>query len=898
MAQQHVFTSAPQGLKPGTRGFTTVGASRDLSSTLIGRLELLSGYTLPSAQPAASPDAKEKFNPVNYMHVKLTIGGDKHTLVSRIAPAGVDYTGRSNTLAHHLIVAKNEESPAGPAWLAMQSGLLLTQWTGQPRQLPSVQIPPGLVHGKPCTTWAKVMGDSSYAGSLVTPIINQPGRPIVLIHTPEQAPDIPAMLFEALAILPSQLRWDVTFSTYFTSAAPDVHCRVRCILSTDPLAEQVRRVASVVLLDLTQKTNGRPIPGEPFETCRKGGTWPDLSPANDVSEETSDKVHPAAAKMLRAKPVPQIQDLLLAELSADDPSGVHPPAPAPPSEHLARSRAARKNDSTSVKNMAIGGAVVVGSIAALTIGAYFLFSASTPAPTVEPFEELPTRAKPVATPTPADPAPTPTVAPSQPPLPGPSSGGRYAVTTVAPSVTSPADLPPTPAVVGSSSSNAPFSTTGTSAGITSSNVLGAMNWGDVEIYDGLNTFSAKYTGAAASLPPNQSQPLVYQGNTLVAKFAGPFPKIITDATSFDVIINLPGKPRGLRSTILRDNPTVLEITKPDTELASQSILARLTIAKRKDNSLIELQIDQGTIPLSDLAGTSILLQPTTGNFDGKQDDWRKTLLLAALSDPATEKMSIDVPIYTTNFDKSNPPINSVQASQFARLGNWRLALSTQPTASGWSDFLLSSPKTPGNNDLSPDATFTPFIRQASIDNPQPQVDVIVRTGEIKSLWDIRRELGKRKATADASRAKLKELLEKLNAVGTTEEKDNFKPIPPHIPPADVVTELDANGKRGISGTLTQSLGSLLAEVKTEARKAKDDDFAYQTSLKTFNALTQNMVQAKYEGLDVFGNVAATVTFNIIKTSETSQPVGRSQAVSNNPTDSAPATASPSTDTPK
>ncbi len=868
MAQQHVFTSAPQGLKPGTRGFTTVGASRELTPTLISRLELLSGYTLP----AAKPDAKTKFNPVNFMHVKLTIGGEKHTLVSRIAPVGVDYTGRSNTLAHHLIVAKNEEPPAGPAWLAMQSGLLLTQWTGQPRQLPSIQLPPGHLVGKPCSTWTKVMGDASYAGSLVMPIISQPGRPIVLIHTPEQAPDIPAMLFEALAILPAQLRWDVTFSTYFTSAAPDVHCRVRCVLSTDPLADQVRRVASVVLLDLTQKTSGRPIPGEPYETCRKGGTWPDLAPASSASEETSDKVHPAAAKMLRAKPVPQMQELLLAELS-DDPSGVHAPASVPPTDQLARNRAARKDDWATVKSMGLAAAVVIGSVAALTVGAFYLFSSTASTATaVDPLNEQPERPIPprVVTPAPIPVDPTITAAAPRTAVTGPSTtpGGRLSIGSSVPT-SSPPTPGPTAAV--SSTGQAPVATGG-----SSSNVLAALNWSDVKFYDPLNSYYQKYTGSAADLPENLSQKLTYEGNTLVAKFPGPFPKAIAEATSFDVIVNLPSEPRGLQGTPLRSDPTVLEIRKPGTQLASEVVMAKFSIAKQKDNSFIKFMIEPGTIALSELTGSSILFQPSTGNFDGRPDDWRKSLLLATLPDPSGQGMTIDVPLFQANLDKPNPPINTYQAALFGRLSNWRLAPSAAAPGTRWSEYLLTVKRQPTANDFPPDAGFTAVIFQASNDIPQPQADVMVKTTDIKSLWEMRRDLGKRRAVADAARAKLKDTLERLNKQGEEEDK-GYHRLSPNGMPADILKDLESDGKRGVS-TVSSPLAMLLNSAKEDAKKAKDEEASFQQAAKAIAAITDGMTSAKYQGYDVFGNAAASVTFNIVKTGETTQPSSRMQAV--------------------
>ncbi len=50
MSQELHYTSVPRGLKPGSRGFCTVGLTPHMPGTLVDRLEALSGY-----QPIFSP---------------------------------------------------------------------------------------------------------------------------------------------------------------------------------------------------------------------------------------------------------------------------------------------------------------------------------------------------------------------------------------------------------------------------------------------------------------------------------------------------------------------------------------------------------------------------------------------------------------------------------------------------------------------------------------------------------------------------------------------------------------------------------------------------------------------------------------------------------------------------
>jgi hypothetical protein len=895
MAQQHVFTSAPQGLKPGTRGFTTVGASRDITPTLVSRLELLSGYTLPTAPPTPAADAKSKFAPVNFMHVKLTVNGEKHTVVSRVAPTGVDYTGRSNTLAHHLLISKKEEPPAGPAWLALHSGLLMTQWTGQPRQLPSIQLPPGMAPGKPCETWGKVLGDPTYAGSLVAAIVNQPGRPIVIIHTPEHAPHIPEMLFEAMSILPPSLRWDVTFSTYFTSAAPDVHCRVRCILSTDPLADQVRRVASVVLLDLTQKTNGRPIAGEPFETCKKGGAWPNLNPTSDVAEETSDRVHPAAAKMLRAKPVPQLEDLILAELP-DDPSGVHPPVAAPPREALARGRASRKDDMATYKAMALAAVAVIGSVSLVTFGAFYLFSSGS---TPKPIEPSPVEA-PVSPRPPVNvvdsgsivPAAPTTVAPVAPTTPGTTPGSIAMPSSKAPTAT-PTGLAGSPgATDGAAASSGSVSPAGTFA----SKQLVPLQWAEFKIFDEGNSLYRKYQNTAAGIAPNLVRPLTSESNTLVARFEGPFPKGLIEASVFEVVINLPIPQTQLQASINSRNPTIAEVRRISTDISSDSTsLFSLSIEKQKDNKLMQLRIEPGAMSLENLVGASILIQPPTDNFAPVPEAKDKPMLVAFLSDSASRSMSFDIPVHLNDLDKSPTSLNTSQSAQFSRLKQWYLSPATPATlpAARWSEILLSLKQKPNLNQLPPEGVFIPVIMLASMDNPAPLYDVIVRPtaagSAIRTFWDLRGELGRKKLAMDVAKASLKETVEAINALGSADD-DRFHRLLPTASPTDIAKDLEADGRRVSSGIpVTPKLGGLLNKAKDDAKAAATLEKEYAASLAAFKSAIENISPATYEGLDVFGNVAATVTFNIDKTGQSNASTGPRTSI----TTPAPGTSSPS-----
>ena len=96
MARQLIFTSSPQGLEPGRTGYCTVARHKDLRNRLVRELERLSVYDFN--QQGEGP----KVEIATYR--KLALGSEDYFVVSRIRDAGLDYTNRTNYIAHHLIL--------------------------------------------------------------------------------------------------------------------------------------------------------------------------------------------------------------------------------------------------------------------------------------------------------------------------------------------------------------------------------------------------------------------------------------------------------------------------------------------------------------------------------------------------------------------------------------------------------------------------------------------------------------------------------------------------------------------------------------------------------------------------------------------------------------------------
>jgi|GEM_PF-2531780 hypothetical protein len=265
MPQELIYTSAPRGLKPGTQGFCTVVSTQGMPGNLALQLESLSGYR--HLFPPGTPE--EEQNPVVYSHLRLRTGGVEYHVVSRIGSAGVDYSRRSNKLAHHVVLKEAELPASGPAWLMSQPGFLQSRWDGQVRLLPrgrSVPPDPKPIAPQVCHTWQRWTGDAGWAGLLAETALT--GQPAVLVF-PVGADPLP-LLAEALALLPPELRWKVTFTTYYLGVLPSgIECQWRCVFQGTPEELPARRTRGALVLDLTRPMGLAPA-SDAVEAARQG----------------------------------------------------------------------------------------------------------------------------------------------------------------------------------------------------------------------------------------------------------------------------------------------------------------------------------------------------------------------------------------------------------------------------------------------------------------------------------------------------------------------------------------------------------------------------------------------------------------------------------------------------
>lgn len=284
MNAELLYTSAPQGLKQGSRGFCTVLSTVGMPLNIATKLESLSGYR--HLHPSGTPDAAK--NPVNHSHLKLTVGGRTLSVISRISDYGLDYSQRTNKLAHHVVV----DSPmptCGPAALLGDPSVIRSEWDGNCVNIPTPPAFPALsVEPAVCRAWESIAGDAGWAGVVANAWLNNASKPIFLIFSEDQSPEILPLIAEAIAILPHSKRWQATFGTYVTNLPPDVDCKVRCVVAGSDEA----RMASArgVVIDLTQPCG--PAPSSEAATAARNGTFvgarsnvPPLHGSLDVDEE-------------------------------------------------------------------------------------------------------------------------------------------------------------------------------------------------------------------------------------------------------------------------------------------------------------------------------------------------------------------------------------------------------------------------------------------------------------------------------------------------------------------------------------------------------------------------------------------------------------------------------------
>ncbi len=348
MAYELVYTSAEQGLKKGSSGFCTVACTRGMPRNLINKLESLSGYD------AVFPPHHEKsdLNPTSYSHYRFTVGNRDWSFLSRVAFAGVDHTNRSNKLATHLVLNKQERPTSGPAWLLHDRGVVRGSWDGSTGFIEKERnVPQGHIEPQVCERWGKHMQDPGWGGVLADAFMENPKKPSFVIFEPGM--DVLPLVAETVRLLPPQWRWNVTFNTYFTSLPMGTDCAWRFCLPDADVLKQARRMKNVVVLDLRdgadQGKYARRVFGEKSDyitMARKGASAAKYS-SPQPEEDTSEVATIASPSSQKKRTGPPKDEETSEALELDREENRTPSPPSRPSKRQRQPRQAQATRSTT-----------------------------------------------------------------------------------------------------------------------------------------------------------------------------------------------------------------------------------------------------------------------------------------------------------------------------------------------------------------------------------------------------------------------------------------------------------------------------------------------------------------------------------------------------------------------
>lgn len=237
MPQQLIYTSAPRGVIAGRSGHCTVARSAAMRDALMLQLEKVSYY-----QHLSLSGGQDR--PI-YCCRLIDLRGSRYHVLSRIQDAGLDFTGRTNFIAHHLVFAPEEiRSLPSPAIILRDWPGWLKSWNKDPELLDnedwsSLTALPRT--GAPAVHWQQVTGDAVNGYGLLEARAGIAFRVDDL--TDEQ---VLALFAESLELL--ELRdprrdfragaWQYTFTTSMQEQDNPADFRWRCLHSDNPAANR------------------------------------------------------------------------------------------------------------------------------------------------------------------------------------------------------------------------------------------------------------------------------------------------------------------------------------------------------------------------------------------------------------------------------------------------------------------------------------------------------------------------------------------------------------------------------------------------------------------------------------------------------------------------------------
>ena len=247
MAWELIYTSAPRGLLSGQSGFCTVARSSGLREALVLRIEQLSSYHHLEVSGASAG------NPTISAYRILEIRGTTYHVLTRIQPCGLDFTARTNHLAHHLVFAAEELAQLpSPAVILLQWPGWLNSWQGEPRErapVPAASFGSLRLPGRPGQAWLRGTGDAGRAAGLLE---SQFARGCYLLCPPAGEQELLELFAETLQLLnprgvTAPRAWQHTFTTFLQGEDDPADFQWRGCREGTPGAQQALRRSTSIL---------------------------------------------------------------------------------------------------------------------------------------------------------------------------------------------------------------------------------------------------------------------------------------------------------------------------------------------------------------------------------------------------------------------------------------------------------------------------------------------------------------------------------------------------------------------------------------------------------------------------------------------------------------------------
>ena len=222
-----IYTSVKSGLVAGRSGFCTAARHKEIKESLVSRIEDFSNQF----DRGTDGTGRATSLPVVFSHRVVTIRGQTYHVLMRVADAGNDYSGRTNHIAHSIIVEPEEidrlrVTPAEVILELSRQGIWRERYEESARLFgPAEEIDLSKFEptsSLPATEWSTQTGNPGTAALLVEP---KAASGVGVILPDSYEPDTLLKLYAESALIDSPDRthprklWSHSFTTLIQSAS-------------------------------------------------------------------------------------------------------------------------------------------------------------------------------------------------------------------------------------------------------------------------------------------------------------------------------------------------------------------------------------------------------------------------------------------------------------------------------------------------------------------------------------------------------------------------------------------------------------------------------------------------------------------------------------------------------